>query len=263
MLLHTRKNSVVASGKAKLHLLLKHGIINKTWSSKYNMPIPSQVSNNMDVYIITNLTNNKKYVGITNNYKTRWKYHLRNRTETSKEYHKVLYKAFRKYGFDNFKFELVKQDLTIEEGKQLEIQLIKELKTLSHEDGYNVTEGGDHTGQTGERNRNATLSEEQAKDIITRRESKEIFQTVYEDYKHLLKRTGMESIWLGTSWKHLQPDSITKLHAAKKLTDIQVLEIRKMVISSNLSYKKIADMFNISAALVCKIHKRQSYTNVT
>ena len=227
------------------------------------MLIPNQASNIMDVYIITNLVNNKKYVGITNNYQVRWRYHKRNRTTTSKEYHKVLYAAFRKYGIDNFEFTLVAQTATIDEGKALEIQLIKDLQSLSHQHGYNVTAGGDHTGQEGERNRNATLSEEQAMDIIARREAREVFASVYEDYKHLLKRSGMESIWLGTSWKHLQPSTITKLHASTKLSDEQVREIRALVATGNLSYSQIGKLYGVSAALICKINKHLSYTHVT
>jgi group I intron endonuclease len=250
---------MIASGKAKF--ILKHGIIHKTCFSKHANPELSESI--MDVYIITNLINNKKYVGITNNYKARWKYHRRNRVETSKEYHKVLYKAFRKYGFDNFSFELVKQALSEEEGKTLEIQLIKDLKTLSHEHGYNVTEGGDHTGQKGERNRNATLTEEQAKDIIARRESKELFTSVYEDYKHLLKRSGMESIWLGTSWKYLQPETITKLHAGRKVTDNQILEIKSLISESDLSYKEIGKLFDVSAALITRIKQNKIHADVS
>lgn len=226
------------------------------------MLIPNQVSNIMDVYTIINLVNNKKYVGITNNYQARWKYHRRNRTTTSKEYHKVLYSAFRKYGLENFEFTLVAQTATVDEGKALEVQLIKDLSSLSHQHGYNVTAGGDHTGQEGERNRNATLSEEQAMDIIARREAREVFATVYEDYKHLLKRSGMESIWLGTSWKRLQPQTITKLHATIKLSDQQVREIRTLITTSDLSYPQIGKLYNVSAALICKINKNISYTNV-
>lgn len=217
----------------------------------------------MDLYLITNNINGKKYVGISNNYKTRWKYHKRNRIETSKEYDKVLYRAFRKYGMNNFEFTLLATKLPTRLAKQLEIHLIKDLRTLSHEHGYNVTEGGDHTGQSGERNRNASLSEEQAKDIITRRENKEPFISVYADYKHILQRSGMESIWLGTTWKHLQPTVITKLHAAKLLSEKQVREIRKLAAEKKLSYPKIAKLYNISAALVCNIHKRKSYSEIT
>lgn len=227
------------------------------------MLIPNQVSNIMDVYIITNLINNKKYVGITNNHQTRWRYHKRNRITTSKEYHKVLYAAFRKYGIENFEFTLVTQTVTVDEGKALEIQLIRDLQSLSHQHGYNVTAGGDHTGQEGERNRNATLSEEQAMDIIARREAREVFASVYEDYKHLLKRSGMESIWLGTSWKHLQPSTITKLHASTKLSDKQVQEIRVLITTGDLSYLQIGKLYSVSAALICKINKHLSYTNVT
>lgn len=216
----------------------------------------------MDIYKITNLVNKKVYIGITNNYLVRWKYHKRNRVPTSKEYNKVLYSAFRKYGIENFKFELIQQDLSVEEGKKMEIKLIKELKTLSHEQGYNVTKGGDHTEAEGAKNRNATLSEEQAKDIITRRENKELFSSVYKDYKHLLKRSGIESIWLGVSWKHLQPEIITKTHASRSLTEENVRAIRKLIKETSMTYSQIGKQFNTHAATISNIKNGKSYSDV-
>ena len=215
----------------------------------------------MYVYQITNIVNNKKYVGITSNYKQRWKYHKRNRVETSKEYDKVLYRAFRKYGLESFVFKLLHDNLSIEEAKQKEINLIKELDTLSHSQGYNVTEGGDCNGQHGERNRNSKLTEIQALDIITRRELGETRSTVYADYSSLLKISGMESIWLGTSWKHIQPKVVTKLHGGRVLTDTQVREIHILITENNLTYRKIAEQFKVSAALITNIKKGNSYSS--
>ena len=64
----------------------------------------------MYLYKITNIINNKKYIGITNNYKKRWSNH---RCGNSKNM--VIAKAIKKYGKENFLFEIIKKNLTLEE----------------------------------------------------------------------------------------------------------------------------------------------------
>lgn len=90
------------------------------------------------IYKITNLFNNKSYVGLTNrsNPKHRFWEHLKpSRVKVS-----ALSSAIIKYGKENFKFEI------IEETNELEIReqfFIKELNTLSP-NGYNLTTGGEN-----------------------------------------------------------------------------------------------------------------------
>ena len=63
----------------------------------------------MYVYKITNLINNKLYIGITKNIKSRFAYHRTRYCKVSKrEYkNKPLYQAMVKYGIENFKFEIL------------------------------------------------------------------------------------------------------------------------------------------------------------
>ncbi len=75
----------------------------------------------MYVYKITNTINNKCYIGITNNYKKRWSNHKTTYlNENSKEYDKPLYRAFRKYGLENFTFEILEENLSLEQANLLE-----------------------------------------------------------------------------------------------------------------------------------------------
>ena len=60
------------------------------------------------VYKITNIINNHSYIGVSKNIENRWKTHItRAFNYTDKEFNKVLYKAFRKYGVENFVFEII------------------------------------------------------------------------------------------------------------------------------------------------------------
>ena len=73
------------------------------------------------IYKITNLINHNAYIGLSINIEKRWQEHKeRSQNISNKEYNKVLYKAFRKYGIDNFKFEIL-EECKSEELKEKEI----------------------------------------------------------------------------------------------------------------------------------------------
>lgn len=92
------------------------------------------------VYKITNQINQKCYIGITHNIQERWGNHTSDYSiETIK---RPLYKAFQKYGKENFAITTLYECVSEEEAKQKEIDTIKELKSLWTENGYNISEGG-------------------------------------------------------------------------------------------------------------------------
>lgn len=91
----------------------------------------------LTVYCVENLINNKQYVGIAVDYQRRWSEHKLGHGS------KVLYAAFKKYGIENFNFEVI-EILPEDEAKELEQLLIKLLVTKAP-DGYNLTEGGEGT----------------------------------------------------------------------------------------------------------------------
>ena len=71
----------------------------------------------MWVYKITNLINQKCYIGITNNLNKRWESHKKCKDN------KPLYLAFKKYGITNFEFSIIEENVsTVEElGKKRKI----------------------------------------------------------------------------------------------------------------------------------------------
>jgi hypothetical protein len=89
------------------------------------------------IYSITNLTNNKQYIGLTlqlNPY-DRWKKHI----SDSKKPEYPIHCAMSKYGIDNFKFRVIEEcpDTIVEEK---EIFYIDKYDTYCN--GYNATLGG-------------------------------------------------------------------------------------------------------------------------
>lgn len=96
-----------------------------------------------EVYKIVNKINGRVYVGITNQgYKTRWYKHC---SDSIHGCSYPLHCALRKHGTDNFIVEVIEICPTIENLKEREQYWIKELKSLTTENGYNLTLGGEGT----------------------------------------------------------------------------------------------------------------------
>jgi group I intron endonuclease len=96
------------------------------------------------LYRITNLINGNDYVGITVDYKKRFRDHVRDARIGPKPDESLIAKAIRKYGEDNFKFEVISIARTWDIGAMLE-KLARKLGMGK----YNRTEGGE--GVTGMR----------------------------------------------------------------------------------------------------------------
>ena len=90
------------------------------------------------VYVHTS-PNNKKYIGITsmNPPERRWK--------NGAGYSHNLYfsNAIKKYGWDNFKHEIVALNLDEKSAMEMECSLIQEYNTMNQDYGYNQTSGGE------------------------------------------------------------------------------------------------------------------------
>jgi len=94
----------------------------------------------MLIYKITNLLNNKIYIGQTiQTLEKRWKRHTSNYTK--KRNAMAITGAISKYGKDNFKIEKIDEASNIDELNEKEIFFIKEYKSL-YPIGYNLTHGG-------------------------------------------------------------------------------------------------------------------------
>ena len=97
-----------------------------------------------EVYVITNIINNKKYVGFTSEgHLKRFKNHLK---EARHGGNRLLCKAIRKHGKDNFSVELLEVVGSHKDAIRREQELIMEHKTFAGDEdgwGYNTTRGGE------------------------------------------------------------------------------------------------------------------------
>ena len=79
---------------------------------------------------------NKKYVGITRDTKTRWRMHAYPSSKC-----RYIRNALLKYGVDKAKFEIIERDVSPEDADEREQYHIDRLNTLTP-NGYNLTSGG-------------------------------------------------------------------------------------------------------------------------
>ena len=98
------------------------------------------------IYKITNIINGKVYIGKTiYTIEERFKKHKNDYTKES-EKDRPLYRAMNKYGFDNFKIELIETNIPDEQINEKEIYYIKYYNSyvgFPNSNGYNATLGGD------------------------------------------------------------------------------------------------------------------------
>lgn len=92
------------------------------------------------VYKITNLINNKCYIGSSIRVEKRWEQEKNNAfNSNAPSYNYPLSQAFRKYGLENFKFEILKNNFNnVEEMQQYEHDMILQFNALNY--GYNQTD---------------------------------------------------------------------------------------------------------------------------
>lgn len=142
---------------------------------------------------------NKKYVGISCNPEKRWN----NGKGYIKNY--LFWRAIEKYGWDNFQHEILYTDLTSEQAKEIEIQLIDEWQLTDPQYGYNLRAGGD--GSFSEHSRQLmSQSRIGNKNSAGHSPSQETRKKISESLK--LYFTTHPNPMLG---KHLNPETIQKL----------------------------------------------------
>ena len=168
------------------------------------------------IYIITNKINNHFYIGLSKDIELRWKHHINeSQNKNSKEYEKTLYRAFRKYGIENFRFEIL--ELCSEESlREREIFWINKMDAINK--GYNETNNWQpEIAAIGENHPKHKLTKEDVIDIRTRYNNHERCKEVEQLYKHKIARSGFSKVWRGETWKHIMPEVYTlenkKFHA--------------------------------------------------
>jgi group I intron endonuclease len=232
------------------------------------------------IYKIENKINGHKYIGCSKNIYVRWQEHKKD----SQQLDFPLYRAIRKYGIDNFTFEIV---------EKCNIELLYEKEKFwitfynSYDDGYNATRGG-------ESNPALHVSQKVAKEeiIFIRKCYNDLMprHVVYELFKDKLSLSGFTKIWSGETWHEIMPEVFTEenryYHRARlsdnryksfksdinfnegetngksKLKNEQIYDIIKLLRETKKSQREIAEMFHVHLNTINDINCCKTWTHL-
>lgn len=206
----------------------------------------------MNNYIVYKHTspNNKVYIGITSQDPIRrWK-----KDGSGYKLHTYFYNAIQKYGWDNFKHEILYSGLSKEEAEQKEIEMISFFDSTNKNHGYNMSFGGE-SGSAGYK-----FTEEQKK---------------YMSESHKGNKNGMygrhhtdiskQKSRIAHLRENLSQETINKMSAAKKGKNRtkQSIEKQKKTISKKVvcletmieysSAKQAGEINNIDPSCITKV----------
>ena len=174
------------------------------------------------IYKITNLINNKIYIGkTTTSIKQRFSEHLANAKRKNRRYTSYLYNAVKKYGEENFSIEIL-EIVNYDDESELderERYYIKELETQNQSIGYNIQEGGEGGSRRSkeykptQKQLDALLRcshlpmSEKAKKMLSQRRTKCV---VSEETREKLRQTqlGRKRIYKGDISKYVYPEEL-------------------------------------------------------
>lgn len=222
------------------------------------------------IYCYTNLINQKKYIGQSVDPNQRFKAHKSAvHNEASTEYDAPLHRAMRKYGYENFSYEILQETNDIDLLNELEIFYISHYNTQIP-NGYNVLAGG-RNAKRGEmpvevRKKltwsQAKLTEDEVIILRLAYANKESPKAIYDEfYKDKLHYNSFLNIWSGRRYKNILPEIIeTGRHT--KLTEDIVRQIKLEYKNEKTSYQKLADKYGISKATIADIIKEKTWKSV-
>lgn len=197
------------------------------------------------IYKFTNKITNESYIGQSINLESRYKTHKKqHNNKNHPSYNTKFYIALRKYGFDNFTYEILEQNnnLTREKLNDLEKYYIKKYDT--YRNGYNMNQGGNYTSGPKE------LSEKQVEKI-----KKAIFNsdilltTLAEEYKVSVSTISM--INSGTIWKHIGNYKFYPLRVQDRVKISQGSNNGRAKVSDEIVMKIRNDYVKMSLSDIC------------
>ena len=200
------------------------------------------------IYKITNLINSKSYIGQSVLPQKRWQQHCSDANAHCDDY--PIHNAIRKYGKNNFSFEIIEWTKDYNEREK---ELIKHYNTIAP-NGYNVVEGGANAVLVGEINGRNTISSSAVSliilDLRKNRLSDRQIATKYGTTDKIISdiNHGRTHRIDGIEY----PIRIKK--GKQKLSEEDADAIKKLLKCSALSLTEIASKFNTTKTNVSQIN---------
>lgn len=193
--------------------------------------IVPDLKNKIGIYAITNIKNNKKYVGKSTNIQKRWYDHRSKALHPRKkdEYNKLLYQDIRKFGLENFYIEIL-EECEKESLNEREVYWIQKLDSFNN--GYNNDFGGELPCYTKEHHLTdhgkAKLSIGDVKMCREAYKAGKRSREIYEKYfSQKIAWSGFLRMWHGKTWKEIMPEVFqNNPHPSQKVSIEQIEDIR-------------------------------------
>lgn len=221
------------------------------------------------IYKFTNKTNGKSYIGQTTRPKERYIAHKCHYNKSNYEdYDKKFYRALRKYGWENFTYEILEE--CDDDGKVLtEKEQYYIDKFDSIENGYNTIGAVESKYYTTEQKealseishlKNASLSYEEVEDIRTRYLKGEKPSEVYKDYEDRLRNYySFMNIWTGARYGYIMPEVFNIRENRVKLDYDKAQDIRFLYKELGYTYKQIAELYGIGQSTVRDVIRERTW----
>lgn len=195
------------------------------------------------IYCYENKTNGKKYIGQTNNERRRYVEHRANHlNEKSDEYNSLIHIKMREYGFENFKYYIIEENISAEDINNREVYWIEKLQSfVEYGRGYNLTKGGNQHFKPKDVEKIRRISEK----LMNRVEYSEI-----EESENCSK-SYISDINSGKSIRFKEYSYPIRTYY-KSQEDYS--ELIKDLKESTDSFKKLSEKHNISEAMIKKIN---------
>src|SRR5208337_2154323 len=146
----------------------------------------------MIVYKITNINNNKAYIGQSQQtLEQRWNHHKSDAKRIGFNTH--FYKAIRKYGTECWKQEILEEVNSVELLNEAEMKWIEYYNTFNRDKGYNSTSGGENgfifSDETKEKMRQAKLGKSLSEETKEKMKQSMLGKTHTEETKKKISDT--------------------------------------------------------------------------
>ena len=208
------------------------------------------------IYKYTNKLNGKSYIGQTNNLQKRFNGHKSEAfNPNASGYNLPFHCAIRKYGIDNFTYEVLEE---IADGESQgfiddrEIYFIGYYHSLTTENGYNLTIGGGGCPKPPlsyeeKLSRSKIFTGDEIKDIQNRLLNDEEYDDIESIYSPRLKRTFLVNINTGANFYNPNFSYPLKKNAKSKFSQKEIRTIKDRI-KSGEKYASIQKDFGIKSA---------------
>ena len=212
------------------------------------------------IYKITNLINNKKYIGQTNDPNRRWQEHQRFGNTIEEEKTKLLYSAMKKYGKDNFIFEIIEGP--IQNYNEREVFWITYYNTYignENSQGYNLTLGGDDPPRLcGENNPNTVHSIAEIEQIqYLLKNTKLSILEIAKTFNY--NRSSIERINKGIIWHNDNLEYPLRPENTQNFSKDRAEKIKFDLMNTNLTQIEISKKYNVGRTTITAINQGQNY----